>query len=83
MSLAVIEDISIVGFVDFAICIANQDVVLAHIGPVGTRIRGRQVTQLVLFNGVLRRLILRRCGVANLEFGEISDELLFLIGFNA
>lgn len=78
-----IEDIPIIGFVDFAICIANQDVVFAHVGPVGPCIRCRQVTQLILFDGVFGRLILRRCGIADFELSEISDELLFLIGFDA
>ena len=62
MVLAVIENISVIGFVDFAVRIADQHVVLAHVGPVGSGIRSRQVTQLVLFDGVLRRLILRRRG---------------------
>ena len=83
MVLAVIENISVIGFVDFAVRIADQHVVLAHVGPVGSGIRGRQVTQLVLFDGVLRRLILRRRRVANLEFREVSDELLFFIGLDA
>lgn len=44
IALAVIENISIVGFVDLAISIADQHVVLSHIGPVGSGIRSRQVT---------------------------------------
>ena len=63
--------------------IADQDIVLAHIGPVRTRIRRREVTQLILFDGVFRGLIQRRSRVANFELREISNELLFFISFDA
>lgn len=54
-----IENISVIGFVDFAIGIANQNIILTHVGPVCAGIGRGKVTQLVLFDGVLRRLILR------------------------
>jgi hypothetical protein len=43
MVSAVIEDISVIGFVNFAIRVANQDVVFTHVGPVSTCIWGRKI----------------------------------------
>lgn len=78
-----IEDISVIGFVDFAIGIANQNIIFTHVGPVCAGIGRRKVTQLVLFDGVLGRLILRGRGVANFELRKIGNKLLFFIGLDA
>lgn len=51
---AMIEDLAIVHFEDFAFGIGDQHVVTAHIGPVAAGVRRRQVTLLPLFNVVFR-----------------------------
>lgn len=80
---AVIENISVIGFVDFAIGIANQNIILTHVGPVCAGIGRGKVTQLVLFDGVLRRLILRGRGVADFKLRKIGNKLLLFIGLDA
>ena len=51
---AMIEDLAIVHFEDFAFGIGDQHVVTAHIGPVAAGVRRRQVTLLPLFDVVFR-----------------------------
>ena len=72
--LAVIKNLTVVGFNDFSVAIVDQHICTAHIGPVRSRIGRRQVTQLPLLNVVLIGAVHLWYSIAGFEMLEVSNE---------
>ena len=72
--LAMIKNLTVVGFNDFSVGVADQHVRATHIGPVGSGVRCGQVTQLPLLNVVLIGTVHFWYGVTWFEMLEVSNE---------
>ena len=72
--LAMIKNLTVVGFNDFSVGIIDQHICTAHIGPVGSGVRCGQVTQLPLLNVVLIGTVHLWYGVTWFEMLEVSNE---------
>lgn len=72
--LAMIKNLTVVGFNDFTVGVADQHVRATHIGPVRPGIRRGQVTQLLLLNVVLIGTVHFWYGVPWFEMLKVSNE---------
>ena len=72
--LAMIKNLTVVGFNDFTVGVADQHVRATHIGPVRPGIRRGQVTQLPLLNVVLIGTVHFWYGVPWFEMLKVSNE---------
>ena len=72
--LAMIKNLTVVGFNDFTVGVADQHVRATHIGPVRPGIRRGQVTQLPLLNVVLIGAVHLWDGIAWFEMLKVSNE---------
>lgn len=74
--LAMIKNLTVVGFNDFSVGVADQHVRATHIGPVGSGVRCGQVTQLPLLNVVLIGTVHFWYGVPGLKCLKSAMKLL-------